>query len=729
MCSNHVTVTRLFCRLRKTEMKDNRILVCSSPVSLTQMACVKIAIALWNHQNFTREYGTHYDPSEEFNDFEIDESDDWNDNWTMQMLEKTIFSTRTLLASVNQSLNRLQRLLPSQLLTLVRRHHEPIAKRMEQWITYHHREIFFNIPRKCCYQFLNRISWKCNGHINYIETAKNLIRSPRLSAIEKYRIMCVYCMVDEMENVSPCLFTPEFADRVDVTHHPLIHYWNSKLELVMRNDVTNIPSNESASLNRLVIVNDYVDNRWAIEYFWNRLDEEHRTGVAKRLIARYGVKYQTFLINNLTEIQQQTLFTEMGACITKNYILASSIKADRALSIWKRIHTIVTKEQFWYILDSALVKVYVNKRRWYIIPVVMRLWREVPTHYKLFAATHDNGKLIDTFMAIAENSSENGFEVFMEILKDTKATLNVTKMTQLPRFAKFCEFVMINQRAHSADKFFKFVYPEHEDLVHFKKKLMYSRNVKQRIGELVPLIDVQELKNSVTGYLKDTNSATEYIEKVSTFNDELKKLREHYSATKPVREEHESTECRHLRDTLASATDEEKVQTILSQCGQSLAAAMLLSDRFRQFAVFVDECLVGTDVIEFKMRNIVLHSAIVLPWLVNEQWSILDEYLRICFSGYAVEKVLNECKARILLSHTGMLLCTNNIRAAKFTYDGSGKNYRLFKRMLTTADATVKKDLVQSEPCLEFLTMLLNDGRLRMMAVFLNLCYNTYLPI
>lgn len=174
-----------------------------------------------------------------------------------------------------------------------------------------------------------------------------LLSSPLLSDVEKHRVICVFCLKDEINNLSSSFLNSKYTDRIrlSIYYHPMLFYWNHIF---------------STAIERHAPCGQY---EWAKKYLWNRLDNNKKINVAIALIRTSGVKYQTFIINDLTEEQQNGVFTLTAANITINYV-------HRAISIWKRLctRTFLNKEQFVNVL-LTLMDTRHKKLQHYIIPI------------------------------------------------------------------------------------------------------------------------------------------------------------------------------------------------------------------------------------------------------------------------------------------------------------------------------------------------------------------------
>lgn len=337
---------------------DNRVIANKSLKSLQEMAAIQTAVALWHHRGIRAETKRRgcisMDP-----DWRKIEQSAYSSSPTHYYIPSLPYrlsnlsfnNSAKLLCMVKREVTDSLEKLPTAaaIRKMIEKYISPIQKQFTKWMKYHHKRVFITHPERSVLEYLDEIVWRSDGVINYIETANKLLASPRLTEIEKFRVMCTYCLKNEIETVSPYLFGKTVSFRA----HPLIWYWQCYVKGILEEISSEC---DSESIIGALITKEGVDNRYAIIYFLNALSEEEKVDKIMWLIREHGLKYQALLLNELTEVQQHHVFMAMAPVVVKNYA-EKAVWTQAALQTWLQVRNYATESQFFEIVEGLIALV------------------------------------------------------------------------------------------------------------------------------------------------------------------------------------------------------------------------------------------------------------------------------------------------------------------------------------------------------------------------------------
>lgn len=386
---------------KKPLLEDNRVVIHESTLSLQNLASIKVAICLWGHRNIRhlcKEIGSEENNSD-VTEYELDE----------------YFDLSTLSSHVEKKLKELP--VPQPIQRLISKYMWSISSELKRWIDYQHKRIFFHHKsNNIVFYYLDEVIWKSNCEIDYLETARNMLTSLKVSEIEKYRLISTYCIEDEIKNVSPLAFNRKYRTKVPFEDHPLLYYW--KFYAMGRLD--KLKGTFSSAENRVVTMQG-VDNLHAIRYFWDRMNENEQVQMAAFLIHRDGLKYQKYFLPLMTELQQHSIFVDMAVEIILNFAKDSSF-SGYVITTWMHIRNFVTESQFVGIFTGIVCTVGIFDRSSYNMSSLIEIWQSSPNHLKKFAIEYNNREII---YSLTKSYSLNGFtaKLLYEILHDASPQL------------------------------------------------------------------------------------------------------------------------------------------------------------------------------------------------------------------------------------------------------------------------------------------------------------------
>lgn len=493
--------------LKQAKMEGSRLQLRYSPISLQHMAAVRVAIALWYHENvrhLTKEMG--YDNGTPDPSVQIERSPchycgeafctECSD--TDAFRRNVPFSVLSLREHVEVSSVALK--LPKVLEEMIDDECIYVGVGLDKWVNFVHPAIFFDIKKENVYKYVDEIIFKFDGSVNYIETAKHLMYSPRVSEVEKYRIVCTFCLEEQMKTMSPVLFTVQYMENVCFEDHPLIYYFNS---LVKGRGVTSI------DVGQMLTLKNVENNKYAITYIFNLLPSEEKIEKAKLLLRNHGIKYQIDILNNLNELQQQQLFLDMGAEILTNFAKSPS-RVNQALETWIHVRNLITDAQYVEFISNMINLCKNSNSSSHVVSLLSEVWRNSPSHLKRYTLKYEDNKIINKFLEQTKVFPEDRFGFIVELLSDADADTK-KKIIQSTLGVKFCELLMEKSRPSLLDRLIKLCLPEVDDVFAFKEQLLKSEVSKKHCLLICISREMDKLDEFFSFYQRDPSTASVYI--------------------------------------------------------------------------------------------------------------------------------------------------------------------------------------------------------------------------
>lgn len=334
--------------------------------TLRERSLIKVVVPLWNQVSTQKIF--RVDPSA-LKDFDSL----WYRNYLLKEAKYGVFG------SIIDTVKKLPIQIPSDVVNLIRNQLHTIVKKITAWIKYHQKRIFFDRsdPTHAVFH-ITSIVWTCNGNIDYLQTANNLIFSStnkNLSVKEKYRILCTYCMDQEIEKLKRLQFIDETC--VNLEDHPLLKFWNC---IVKHNSpkfgILRYLSVEYCLESKMVMM---VDNVYALRYFWKFVHNDKKVEKAVILIERHGLLFQDFFLEELNIEQLNALFASVGPKLIENYAKNSEC-LEKAWLIW-----LYTRQHF---SGKQYLKMILNLKNFKLkdfkTDFFVNVWKTTPEHLKRY---------------------------------------------------------------------------------------------------------------------------------------------------------------------------------------------------------------------------------------------------------------------------------------------------------------------------------------------------------
>ncbi|XP_065223066.1 uncharacterized protein LOC135847459 isoform X3 [Planococcus citri] len=249
-------------------------------------------------------------------------------------LEK--FNPKELSISLQTSFADLR--VPTVIDAMIKEYVSIFGLSMENWLEQHYKRVlFFNYGHRnyILYDFDDFVC-ESNGAIDYVMTAKRVIRCDGLSKAKKFKIACAYFFEDDIRRLWPLVWKKVGLNNINFHDFPQLHYWISCL----RNEPNKIPSIE-------LMFNNYMPrNGSSLEYFWNRMPSELHRVKGKRLYRQDVESFARFILPKLNDTHLNEFVNEEGSKLM-DYLLRRRELGERiVLQTWLQIKNVMNKQNF-----------------------------------------------------------------------------------------------------------------------------------------------------------------------------------------------------------------------------------------------------------------------------------------------------------------------------------------------------------------------------------------------
>ncbi|XP_065225050.1 uncharacterized protein LOC135848892 [Planococcus citri] len=421
----------------------NPVILTNVP-KLTDMASVTVAASLWNHVNVPEAV-----------------------HGVDQRCTKNSKEWGALCEQVNKLIEGLP--VPNPIAEQIENYVRKLANAITVWVSYHYRTVFLkNGLDKFLYSHVYHIAWNQNGTIDCVKTAKNMKTSLRLSEVEKLRFLSVYCLKEEMDEMSPSLYLSHVLDHVSCNENPLIYYWcryfQNELDKIF--SPATIGENPNISVDVYMLRNRKVDNWSAKQYFFDRLSPEEQVQQAIWLIDKHGAVYQKAVMLKLDETQRLHVYMKRAVRIIINYARFRG-NTSFILLTWSEARHLLSPDQF-STLFRDLLQAEINDT------VLTEIWISATDDLKQHAVSFNDHEIVRSVLFRKKCKRS---EFIFVLLQNSSAAVRKAIMTKT-FFNIYLGELLMNSRFHRFDRLLEFCLPYTEELARFRINFL---NNSQRV--------------------------------------------------------------------------------------------------------------------------------------------------------------------------------------------------------------------------------------------------------
>ncbi|KAL6998617.1 hypothetical protein U1Q18_049906 [Sarracenia purpurea var. burkii] len=270
-------------------------------------------------------------------------------------------------------------------------------KSLREWWHFHKRGILEQPTEKdCCFEWIHLISWRVDGTVNYVQTARNLVGSNALSGEEKYRLACSYCFVEDIVRL--------LSKKHDHSN-PLVNYWNRRME--------------GKTAEATLLLDDNFDiwlTRSALDYFWEYLTDDQKIVLIVEM-SDCITNFFEYTLCKLNAKQLKNLIESHGDCVFDALIDQSE---TITLLFWNHVKNAISVDCFYKIIDKLDYEM--ASKLWFSASDVLKggaltrykdnlLESKCHGYYASSLRYHDGSFMIELFSA---NSSEKREAIWKE---------------------------------------------------------------------------------------------------------------------------------------------------------------------------------------------------------------------------------------------------------------------------------------------------------------------------
>ncbi|XP_065215645.1 uncharacterized protein LOC135842227 isoform X1 [Planococcus citri] len=340
-----------------------------SPCTLREMAAVKMALLLW-HRRFS-DYSLRHITSAKW------------------IHAHKSFSTKDMFV--------IHPIIESQIDQYI----DVVSSELENWLDYHLEKVFFDSD-------LHEVISKCYGEIvccgidcsiSWHDTAKALLKSDRLTQMEKYRIACLYCLKNDIKRLWPLFWKKHHKGVYNSILKPIVMYWN---DLMLDEVRTGMPKMPNVAVEKRLISSSskYVRNWATVLYFLKRFSSFECTDQVISLI-EYDVSYAIHLVPELNDDQVRKVMIKRGVAIW--YHFAKQSRYVRcALRVWSYIRHLISESEFYSMISLLMYSKAAEVReegqqkiREHTSTVLFEMWNTAPPHLRKFVVDNYAAKVLD----------------------------------------------------------------------------------------------------------------------------------------------------------------------------------------------------------------------------------------------------------------------------------------------------------------------------------------------
>ncbi|XP_065224968.1 uncharacterized protein LOC135848830 [Planococcus citri] len=456
----------------------NPVILTNVP-KLMDMASVTVAATLWNHVNIPRALSKVTDRCAK-------STEKWN----------------TLCRNVIALSDQLP--VPRPIAEHIAGYVRIMTDQIPAWVSYHYRTMFLKYTLdKFVYSLVYHIAWYPTGAINCVQTARNMMTSLRLSDVEKFIFLSVYCLKDEMDRMSSSLYSDNIRDYPSFQECPMIFYWYC----FYRNKLFKISQTNgydpNLSIDVYMLRHSKVDNWSAKEYFFDRLNLDEQVREAIWLIDRHDSIYQKAVMLKLNEIQREHVYMERATQIIMNYT-RPRIDSRFILQTWFEARNLMSQDDFLTIFRELLSSGVEDV-------LLTEIWTSANDDFKQHVVGVNDHEIVRK--VLTEWKWRDDFNEFVFVLLHDSSSLIKKSIATKTFFNTYCERLISNSKPKVLLQLLEFCLPDANDLAQFKMNFVSNSESKffnTLCEKLLTYSQFQELTQLLEFFLPDAEDSLQF---------------------------------------------------------------------------------------------------------------------------------------------------------------------------------------------------------------------------
>ncbi|XP_065207514.1 uncharacterized protein LOC135836548 [Planococcus citri] len=365
--------------------------------NLKEIASTCVAVALWKHIDLPSIlWANHNDENSDF----------------------------PLIRHVFESMKKLK--VPQRITELLKTQVQKVKEELKDWVLYLSYDVLRCNGRKNeLYYDLNDIVWYSDGTINRKATARNLLNSLRFSEIEKYHILCHYSLIDDIDRLSPLLFTKNIVDHVEFRDDASIYYWNC----YFRKELDKVPKEGNLSLDVFMFRHEALYWWSAKEPFFDRLNAEEQVENIIWLIDHDGDTYSYIKLALMKLSENQLIQVYMARAVEIiDLFLQDDNNYKEVISTWYDFRDFITQEQFVSVFTTLLDSHVPGA-------ILTEIWTSAGDDFRAYILNQEHVIFEKTLNWFKKAGDESFLNTLLQYANENLKQEMITG----PFFRKFCE--------------------------------------------------------------------------------------------------------------------------------------------------------------------------------------------------------------------------------------------------------------------------------------------------
>ncbi|XP_065220008.1 uncharacterized protein LOC135845409 isoform X2 [Planococcus citri] len=407
-----------------------------------------------------------------------------------------------------------------------------VENSLKKWTNFHDSLIFSHRKdENIAIVFEDFMAWRADGTINFEETAVNLIECDLLSQMEKYRLACIYCKVDDVRKLWPIK---------TAANHPMVSYWNSR----MSGTPYKIPVEPGSScIEASLLKGNFSGTRSAFEYLWGFMTDDEQVQKVKNIGSwtkgRWLLKYALL---KLSESQLQRVISNSNLVF---YVLYEEARA-LVVPFWDHVKNMIKPEAFHALIFQFLV--FVSRK---VPSLAYEIWIRASEMLKnhvlvnnfqhlLNSSTKDERLFLDLLLTTDVETRENIWrEKWRDIIVDVSPSylqkimelclgsgdeIASFKRTHLSNYALIensCKTMVLRGYFDEMSYFFRFASDDSEIIFNLKKNVLISQYLRDAYIKVQRVKDMDSVVTFLRNSFSDTSERQEFERNLISSDESL----------------------------------------------------------------------------------------------------------------------------------------------------------------------------------------------------------------
>lgn len=369
--------------MQKMDLQDSKFLYYATLPSLQEITYFQVALSIW-HSYISR---SKYDPEKSGSIDQLIAVFGLDINYEKE--------SDKLLRSLN---------VPRSVKETLGRYLDKVRKEMGLWISRFKYDFFSERMKEFrldgCLFDSSRCVWMPNGEVDYVRSASKMLSTDELTNEQRFAIMSIFCMEDEIKTISLDSFSKSFIERVTFDFDPDLYYWICYL----KQELHKVPLRDYSSIDAIMVRRcRYIQG---ILYFFDHLGVEDRLPVVRlfppcSFSFLYMAVFFQKLFSGLSFDQQRQLLSE-----TPHRIIMSlgrfKESCKSAFWVWEHSKDLMTVKQF----AEMMRDIFRSGTQVETKVLLVEIWNTALDHHRNYVVQNTSNKSLLQLISIPPESTD-----------------------------------------------------------------------------------------------------------------------------------------------------------------------------------------------------------------------------------------------------------------------------------------------------------------------------------